>query len=495
MGATKMKTRSVVLAIMIVGLAAFVALGADDAAGTLQRAQELFTAGQYTQAESAAKAAITATTDTAILSGAAEVVILCKLAQGDFDGAKQAAEGLKGQITDAAAKTYLDAQIADIAAKKAAYDKAIADLEAALKAHPDDELGASAAYKMGATQLFWRKVALAKESFQRVIDGFAFSDRALLARLALGGIHETANQPVLAETLYEQAITRSPNSPYAAQAVARLKGVLLQQRDAEGAANRMMDIFQAYPKTEVAAMAEYCQGEILLFQGRVDEAKAKFDQVAREQHQTIAGGAASIRSAAAAISDARTLSDDGQFEAAIAKLREVLDLVPGSAYACQAHLFMGHNYLWLRNPVSAEPEYAKVLEEFPKSPEAAEARYYTAYCHTQTNPAKAVEELAAVLKSDPDEPRLVRAQVMLAGCYLVQKAYDDALKIVDTVLQDSREAFVAWHDDVEMLRAQIHLMQGNKAQATAELNAIIAKYPDTSSAKFARELLERTAAP
>jgi len=49
-----MKLRSILAAIILVGLAASLAAAADDA-GTLQRAQELFAAGQYAQAESTAR--------------------------------------------------------------------------------------------------------------------------------------------------------------------------------------------------------------------------------------------------------------------------------------------------------------------------------------------------------------------------------------------------------------------------------------------------------
>ena len=147
MGVNAMKARSILAAIILVGLAASVASAAGDAAGTLQRAQELFAAGQCVQAESTARQALSAS-DAAILTGACDVVILCRLSGGDgstalttgFDGAKQAATDLKGQITDESTLAYLDGRIEEIEAKKAAYEQAIADLEAILSAHADDEL-------------------------------------------------------------------------------------------------------------------------------------------------------------------------------------------------------------------------------------------------------------------------------------------------------------------------------------------------------------------
>jgi tetratricopeptide (TPR) repeat protein len=254
----------------------------DDAIAKLETAQHQFTAARYTEAESVAREVIAMTADAAVLSGAIDVIVLCRLSQGDFDGAKQAAEGLKGGIANPTIQSYLDKWTADVQAKQAAYDQTIASLEATLKAHAGDESGADAAYRIGVTEVFWGRSAQALAAFGRVVNEFSFSNRALPARLAMGDIHERAGRYAEAEALYAEIIHRAANSLCAAQAVARIKAARLAQGDAAGASRRMEEIVRAFPKTESAARAQFCIGEIHAMRAETIEAEAAFVSATRE---------------------------------------------------------------------------------------------------------------------------------------------------------------------------------------------------------------------
>jgi len=257
-------------------------LSTDEAFAKLERAQYVFTAGRFAEAESVARDVALAADDPAALSGAIDVIALCRLSEGDFDGAAAAIEGLKGSLAGPTVQGHLDKWITDIQAKRTAHDQAIASLEAVVTAHPGDETGADAAYRIGQTEVFWARYPQALAAFGRVVNEFGASDRALLARLQMGDLQERAGRHAEAEALYGEIITRAPNTLCAAQAVARMKAALVARGDADGAIRRMNDIVNAHPKTEAAARAQFCIGEIHTVAGHMIEAEAAFVCAARE---------------------------------------------------------------------------------------------------------------------------------------------------------------------------------------------------------------------
>jgi tetratricopeptide (TPR) repeat protein len=257
-------------------------LTTDEAAAKLERAQYVFTAGRFAEAESVARDIALAADDPAALSGAVDVIALCRLSEGDFDGATKALEDLKASIANPTVQAYLDKRAADIQAKRSAHDQAIAALEAIVAAHPGDETGADAAYRIGETETFWARYPQALTAFGRVVSEFSSSNRALLARLAMGDLQERAGRHTEADTLYAEVVKRAPNTLCAAQAVARTKAALVARGDAATAIRRMNEIVNAHPKTEAAARAQFCLGEIHAVAGETIEAEAAFVAAARE---------------------------------------------------------------------------------------------------------------------------------------------------------------------------------------------------------------------
>jgi TolA-binding protein len=257
-------------------------LTADEAVAKLGRAQYVFTAGRFAEAESVARDVALATDDPAALFGAIDVIALCRLSEGDFDGAAAAIEGLKGSLAVPAIQGHLDKWVTDIQAKRTAHDQAISSLEAIVTAHLGDETGADAAYRIGETETFWARYPQALAAFGRVVSEFASSERALLARLAMGDLQERAGRHAEADALYAEVIKRAPNTLCAAQAVARTKAALVARGDADGAIRRMNEIVNAHPKTEAAARAQFCLGEIHAVAGHTIEAEAAFVCAARE---------------------------------------------------------------------------------------------------------------------------------------------------------------------------------------------------------------------
>jgi len=429
--------------------------GAADPAVTLDRAQQSYTAGEYAEAEKAAQEAIAASDDPAILCGAADVLILCKLSAGDFEGAARVARDLKSPVADSAVQAHLDKWIADIEANKGSYDKAIAELEAALKAHPDDEAGADAAYQIGSMKSFWGKGAEALSAFQLVIDQFPSSDRALQARLAMGGIHEGSRKYKEAEDLYAQVVSRAPDSACAAQAVARIKALRLAQEDAAGARDRMNELVKAHPDTEASAMAEYCLGELLLYEGKLYEGEGALGVVAREHSDKIAGGMATVQAAAALMSEAYRLTRRWNWKGAIEEYTKVIEIAPKTAYARQALLQRARNYAWAGDNDKARQDYEAILSDDPDSLEVYPALFYLArQVEGQEKSQKAIAFLEPHATSGP-QIKQAAALLLLEGLYRETRLEEKA----DAARERLRKEFPASRE-IEDLGSQVESAAG-----------------------------------
>ena len=477
--------RHLALTAAVVLLAGAQAIAADGLAGKLDQAQVLFTARRFSQAETAAQQVTPATSDSAILSGAADVIILCKLSQGDFDGAKQAAQQLKTQIATSspgnAALAYLDSRIAEIEAKRAAYEQTIAALEQTAAAHRNDEIGANAAYRIAITKATWGKTQEALEAFQRVVDDFGFSERALPAQLSMGGACEDSGRYDEAEAWYERLVQRSPNTPYAAQAVARIKVVRLAQGDTTGATQDMNEFIAAHPDTQASAMAQYCLGEILLAEGSTDQAKSVFEAVVREHRSTLGGEAAITRVVQLWMEEAGSLSWAKRYSQAISKYRQVVELAPDGAHAPEALIEMGHNYGWSGDHKTPLGLYQQVLRDYPDSPEVIPAHFYVAREYQSGGRCEeAIQHALIVAEKDTDDFRLASSYHRLMGCYFKLQQYDKARfwaqKIIDH--EDSLQ-FTQRKCDAERAFATSFKFEGRYDEAERLLQAAAERHRGT----------------
>jgi len=464
-----MRTRYLACVLLLALVVATVpALAADDAAARLQEAQAQFTAHQFARAEGTAREALaTGEARSAILIGAAEVVILCKLSQGDFDGAKQAAQGLQGQIADAAAQGYLNDRIAGILANKAAYETAVADLQQTVASRPKDDVGAGAAYKLGVVNAFWGRMQEAQAAFQRVVDDFRGSDRALAARLALGGLYEQAADNAKAEEEYNTIVSADPSSLYAAQAVQRISVLHWMARDTLGAREEMEAIVQAHPQTEAGTAALYAQADIALAEQKIELARATYEQAAQSKKDTTAAIAAAraaavqdapaIQAARDLVNEALALSEADRYDEAMAKYVEAIRIAPSGATP------------WLE----AHEGAAEIATERERYDEAA--AHYRAIIDACTG--KAPSAFGGTNWSG-------LARYGLGQTLMTQGKCDLAAKEFERMIADNVDS--VWTRGVFLPLADCYTVLGDIDRSIAALNTAISRYPRTPTAAEAQ---------
>lgn len=464
-----MRTRCLayLLLLLVIVVAAVPALAADNAAAKLQEAQALFTARQFARAEATAREALaTGETNSAILTGAAEVVILCKLEQGDFAAAQQAAQGLQDQIADTAVQGYLNDRIAAILANKAAYESAVTDLQQTIASHPKDEVGAAAAYRLGVVNAFWGRKQEAEAAFQRVLDDYRGSDRALPARMALGGLYEQAADNAKAEEEYNIIVSTDPNSPYAAQAVQRISVLHWMERDVLGAREEMEAIAQVHPKTEAGTAAIYAQADIALADQRVELARATYEQAAQSKDTTAAIAAAqaaavqdapAIQAAKDLVTEANALTEADRYDEAMAKYVEAIRIAPFGATP------------WL----DAHDGAAKIATERERYDEAA--AHYRAIID-------ACAGKAPIAFGGVGWSGLARYQ--LGQTLMAQGKSDLAATEFERMIADDADS--VWTRSVFVPLADCYTVLGDLDRSIATLNTAIRRYPRTPTAAEAQ---------
>jgi len=442
-----MNLRIILLSLAVLVMMTASALAADGAAGALASARELLHAGRYAEASALADTVIGATTDSDILCGAVDVIIACRLATGDFEGAAQAAQSLKSRIADAETLTYLDTQIADVRAKQASYERTVRDLEQVLSAHPYDETGAEAAYRIGAARLFRGRLQEALTAYDRVVSDFPTSDWALQARLDMAAIQRRMAKPSDAEALYRQVISTAPQSAYAAQAVAGIKDLWLEQGSPDSARQRMTELAAQYPDTEISAMAEYCQGELLLVAGKLAEGMAALDKVVAQRAGTVAAGAALARidSITNQLMDAAdTLRNTEKLDEAVTKYEEVIALTPRATRVAGAH----QECAWIRTSQGrlqdAIAHYKAIIDSLAPSAlggrDTAGSRAYALlklgdiYFEQSDIPA-AAEQFSRILREHAEADEYVcHAYQRLASCYVRMENVHAAIDQLDIAM-------------------------------------------------------------
>lgn len=124
-----------------------------------------------------------------------------------------------------------------------------------------------------------------------------------------------------------------------------------------------------------------------------------------------------------------------------------------------------------------------VLEQYPRSVYAPLAALLSAKVHFDTGDLKTAGAQLQWVIDKADDPEIQStARVRLARVLLDEKAYDDALKVLDAKPAESFEASFA------DTRGDIFAAQGKKSEARAAYGAALEKIPATEPA--ARQLVQ-----
>ncbi|MCD6413085.1 MAG: tetratricopeptide repeat protein [Elusimicrobia bacterium] len=171
---------------------------------------------------------------------------------------------------------------------------------------------------------------------------------------------------------------------------------------------------------------------------------------------------------------AQSLSERKDFDSSIYYYRKLLREFKGSRFADFANYSIGFAEMSLKNFAKASAFFAKVSS--PKL--LAPSFFYRGVCLLKTGDfSSARDEFELVKKRFPETTWAEKASGKIAESFIVEKKYDEALKILDGIKSKSQEAFLKY------LFGQVYYGKKLYAQAAIYYDEVARKFPKSEWAE------------
>lgn len=176
--------------------------------------------------------------------------------------------------------------------------------------------------------------------------------------------------------------------------------------------------------------------------------------------------------------------------------RNMLSDFPGSHLSDEAQFGLGKAFQCQKDYVTAIFEYERLLNEYPVSPYAAEARFQIGECyyqdardihHDQDETHKAIREFARFIEDYPQSDlvsqaenrinalrnQLARKDIMIAYDYILWKYYSSAKLYAEGILKEYPDTEAAL--EARFIIAQVNFKTGALDEALNELTLLIGR--------------------
>ena len=387
--------------------------------------------------------------------------------------ADKAAELLEGLAKNPTAGVGADAQflVAQGLMEAKQFDKAVPALEAYLAAHPDGEEA-----DFALAHLIQAKAALddregASKALEQLAKNFPKSTTLAASRVRVAEAEAKAKQFDRAIEQYKLAI-ESGEPAVVSRAKLGLGWVLADAQKPAEAAAAFDEFIKANPQDPLALDARLAQAKALEAAGQLDAAIAAYAMVAdlapKSENADIAG-----------LSRARLLVDAKRpADAALVYERFVADhpgyAPKGSGPPLDVILSeWGWALIDADKPAEADQVFRRLLDEFPQSPHADDARFNLAESANQSKKSDEVVKLLEpiVAENSKAAPRLIQASLYRLGrTFSEKKDWEAAAKVIDRLLDQYKDSTL--RREASLLRGEIALEQGDPAKADATFKGL-----------------------
>lgn len=140
-----------------------------------------------------------------------------------------------------------------------------------------------------------------------------------------------------------------------------------EQAKYEAALPRLLEAADAYPNTNAGLAARYYSASALAALGRFAEAEQRYQEVADKAGKSIYG-----RTARLGVADAQAAQ--GKYDGAITIYRELSTDTAGQIPVDGVLMALGRTYVKAGRPDEAARAFSRIVDEFPQSVYAADAR-------------------------------------------------------------------------------------------------------------------------
>ena len=321
--------------------------------------------------------------------------------------------------------------------------------------------------------------AAIKQEMQKKLNGP--SSKFPLPEVALDKVPLQASEKK-ARDLYKTLIDQAGDLPIATEARFELAELLADRNENDPALQLLMDVLDKEPSPEMTEKSRLRMGSIQAAKGNLKAALAQFDAVASNKKSPLLGWA-QYRAGEALI-------QNQQYPDAIKRLiifRDQGQWQNVAGLSDRAMLRLGYAYAHVKSLNESRTAYERVVNNFPNSPWADDARYGMGWTfQEQKNFDGAVNAFSPIVTRNGTE-LAAKAQLQIGLCRMEQKRYLDAANalLVIPTTYDYPELRAA-----ALLEAgKAYEMLNQRDNAVRQFERIVREFPGTPWADAAKEKL------
>ena len=308
-----------------------------------------------------------------------------------------------------------------------------------LREFPDAELAGPASY--GLAEIFFNEkdFSSALPLFHRAAAKVKSSALALSARYFEGRCLENLDRKDEARDVYQQVIAVSNPNPYRDDSRLAVGAIFLANGRKGEALKQFEALIGETSKPSLKAEATVRAGLLALDLAQSDKDKPDQAMIAKatallQKGRTLPD--AGRWSGVAAVGLLRLEYQSGQYEQAVAEFQKSKDQVPEEVRA-EMMLLAGNSQRQLGHAKEAQDLYRQIIQKYPASDEAKDARYQRLIGLYNANDPALKDEIDQFLKENPEGERADQAKLLKAEALYKEKDFAAAAPIYDD-LRDSK---------------------------------------------------------
>jgi len=344
----------------------------------------------------------------------------------------------------------------------------------------------------------YRKLGEWEKSIQRYQlaleeEDFLFAD---LASSHIATTYQTQQNYADAIKWYESILSDHPESYTAVEARYQIAECYFTMKDYEAAVLNYAKFVEDYPEEERVRTAKYKTAFANQELDKWKEAHTQYQELIRKNTKDkIAQDALDrIKILMLARPEIIATRDDHlhygltlyyarKYEDAREELKKVIE--DEGDLSAQAAYFIAESYYQEKEYVTAEKQYASVVETYPNSSYAVTSQYQIALCHMKRNRITFSNSLLAKFADEHPKHYLAdNARFQIADNHRTMKDYKAAAEAYAKVAADYPTSTLA--DDSLWNTGWCHIKLNDRNSSQQALRRLLNEYPDSSFAGFAR---------
>lgn len=393
--------------------------------------------------------------------------------------------------------------------------EAVSQFRRLLRIYPYSTLREQAQYNVAYIYLNTGNYDQATEEFRTVINRYPATQWAARAQYNIGDSYYNAGQYDQAIEAYQKVLEDYPRSSYIIEAINGIQFAQLSAGEEDTSTDVLEEFLADNPTSSTADRLRFRQAENMMQSGDYQAAVEEFRQYLRitnnndlvpDAYMNMADAYIRIGEREAAIETLETLVNDypnsdrtaaalselgrlhyeqGNYRESISRFEQLLET--DSRYRQDGYLGMGNANIALGNVNQARQNFEQVLSINENSDAA---RVGLGKVLLEDDRVEEARRFFSLVAENNTTDTGAEAQYLLGQTYLEAGDSESAREAFSRV-QVLFETYDIWVAEAQYKIAEIHIREGRRGDAISLLETIVDRYPGTSGAEKAQNLLNR----